>query len=524
MAGVGIQVKVLKSTSITAEDVVGRSATAKDGKSDDFRGGEVDEDRGDGLVPLGVRVSIGLAEESSQKAYETHADSSNPEDEDMSDAGTEVTGDDSGDSSSSDGSVESILEALKPQEEKHVSCIQEAQLSPDGKCIFTRDYERTFSVYAVGSDIFEGQMTRPLKPWARFVSADPIWSFAVDPRFDANDGGFTTVLISRRDQYISLHNALWDTSRDYSAEEDASTTEPVNISYKRASYRLVNPLTEKVDAPLSLAYSRDGTSFYAGHQDSISVFDIECPGYPKGKIRTIPSARSTLKGGGIGFKGHITSLALSPSSALSRTGVLAAGARTRFVGLYDPKRCEEITHIELPGKNQRTSMPCAGVEGYNGNGNCEVHWSPNGNYLYIAERDSDAILIYDARKFSLALGRCAGRAALTKQRMGFDVFSYGGMSDDHEIWAGGVDGKIRYWKNPHLREGAVEADEVIQASDGPVTSTLIHKSGSLAVAASGSYEYPGVDGDEMTRGKRRGGGHNPRYTEWGCLSILGLGN
>jgi hypothetical protein len=148
-------------------------------------------------------------------------------------------------------------------------------------------------------------------------------------------------------------------------------------------------------------------------------------------------------------------------------------------------------------------------------------------YLYVAERQSDVLLIYDVRNFKMALGYCKGRMAQTKQKLGFDVWGagaeiYGGESGGHEVWAGGMDGKVRVWKDPHRKEGAVEADEVVEIGDGdemPVVSTLVHSSGSLAVTARGTLD---TDNRPSEGAIRRGGGTRPRFTERGCLDILGL--
>jgi hypothetical protein len=81
---------------------------------------------------------------------------------------------------------------------------------------------------------------------------------------------------------------------------------------------------------------------------------------------------------------------------------------------------------------------------------------------------------------------------------------------------------IRVWRDPYMREGAVEADDVVSVDDGgvPVVGSLVHASGSLAVAACGTI---GAEEDMEGRGLKRGGGSRPRVREWGTLDILGLG-
>ena len=393
-----------------------------------------------------------------------------------------------------------------------MSCIQEAQLSPDGTCIFTTDYSRAFSVYPISTDILESTTTQPLNVYARFSSCDPIWAFASNPLFNLQDSSSTHVLVSRRDRYITLHNALWDVS------STANTpTSPVDIHTPLASYKLINHLTEAVTAPLSLAYSPCGTHFFAGSQNSIALFDLTYADNPVHTILTIPSRRSKLKGGGRGFKGVISALAVSPTTE----GLLAAGARTRSIGLYDTAGGSGVTHFSLPGTIDGKKLRSETDSHLIGDGVSSLKWSPCGTYLYIAERDSDALFIYDARNYSLALGYCAGRKAFTKQKFGFDIWAAGAGA--HEVWGGGVDGKIRVWRDLWMKEGAVEADEVVDigGEEMPVVSTLVHASGSLAVAARGSLRV-GSEGGGKGAVARGGGGIQPRFHESGCLDILGL--
>jgi hypothetical protein len=395
-----------------------------------------------------------------------------------------------------------------------MSCINEAQLSPDGTCIFTTDYSRAFSVYPISTDILESTTTQPLNVYARVRSSDPIWAFASNPLFNLQDSSTTHVLVSRRDRYITLHNALWDVS----STGDTSTS-PVDINTPLASYKLINHLTEAVTAPLSLAYSPCGTHFFAGSQNSIDLFDLTYTENPVHTILTIPSRRNKLKGGGRGFKGTISALSVSPTT----DGLLAAGARTRSIGLYDTAGGSEVTHFFLPGTIDGKKLRSEADAHLIGDGVSSLKWSPCGTYLYIAERDSDALFIYDARNYSLALGYCAGRKAFSKQKFGFDIWSAG--PGVHEVWAGGMDGKIRVWRDPWTKEGAVEADEVVDVgaagTEMPIVSTLVHASGSLAVAARGSLRV-GSAGGEKGAVARGGGGIQPRLYESGCLDILGL--
>jgi WD40 repeat protein len=329
-------------------------------------------------------------------------------------------------------------------------------------------------------------------------------------------------LISRRDNYISLHNALWG-----NADSQTSSAGPVDISTPLASYKLINNLTEAVTAPLSLAYSNTSTHLFAGAKDEIAIFDLQDTDKPIHTIRTIPAKRNKLKGGGRGFKGWISALSLSPPSHTSHDGLLAAGSRTRYIGIYDPVGGNEITHFSLPGTINGIKFRNEKLDHVIGDGVSSLKWSPCGKYLYVAERSSNVLLIYDVRNFSLSLGYCAGRKALTRQKLGFDIWNAGASPYDieglsHEVWAGGTDGMVRVWRDPYVKEGAVEADEVFAVNGGemPVVASLVHVSGSLAVAACGAV---GMEEEMDGRGVRRGGDVRPKVREWGSLDILGLG-
>jgi WD40 repeat protein len=429
------------------------------------------------------------------------------------------------DSSDSQGASSPSDASSSSLEEHHISCIQEAQLSPDGTCIFTSDHNRVFSVYAIDTNIANEPATRSLRPYAQSKSPNPVWAFAANPLFNVQDANSTHVLISRRDSYITLHNALWDIFQTHDTSASDSTNKPVDISRPMTSYKLINHLTEAIDAPLSLAYSHDGTHFFAGEQNVIATFDLECNEEPIHKIPTIPSKNSKLKGGGRGFKGWISALSLSPPTSQSHGGMIAAGSRTRYVGIYDATSGSEVTQFSLPGTVDGKKFRNQNLQHIMGDGVSSLKWSPCGKYLYVAERSSDALLIYDVRNFSLSLGYCAGRNAVTKQKLGFDVWNAGASPYDveavsHEIWAGGTDGMVRVWKDPYRKQGAVEADEVFRIGNAPVVSTLVHPSGGLAVAACGKFETGGeVSGMD---GIVRGHGLRPTYRTWGRLDILGL--
>jgi telomerase Cajal body protein 1 len=98
-----------------------------------------------------------------------------------------------------------------------------------------------------------------------------------------------------------------------------------------------------------------------------------------------------------------------------------------------------------------------------GRGLTQVIWSPCGRYLYIVERKSNGVMIYDIRQTGQLVSWLEGRRALTNQRLGVDLIA---VDEGHEVWAGGTDGMVRVWKNAHQREGGVEAELEWSAHDG----------------------------------------------------------
>ncbi|KAL6703265.1 hypothetical protein ACN47E_010053 [Coniothyrium glycines] len=520
MTGSGMQVRCLASTRISDwRTLKQREHGARDYESDadrlseDLVSYEEEQVTGEGLKASSPATTSGLRELAP----------CSPSSAEDSERSVEET---------LDQATHSTSASLPTKHRQHTSCIQDAQLSPDGTCIFTSDYDRTFSVYPIDTGILSYNESRPLQTYARLTSPNPIWAFAASPKFNLLDASSTHVLLSRRDSYITLHNALWDITQSYDATDKANPqSNPVDISKPITSYKLIDHLTEAVVAPLSLAYNHPATHFFAGKQNSIAIFDLEHTTDPIHTIPTIPSKRNKLKGGGRGFKGWISALALSPPSTTAQDGLLAAGARTRYIGIYDALSGGEVTHFSLPGTIDGQKVRNARLAHVMGDGVSQLKWSPCARYLYVAERQSDALLIYDVRNFALCLAYCAGRNALTKQKLGFDVWNAGTASPydieaiSHEVWAGGVDGAVRIWRDPCMKEGAVQADEVVKVHDGsmPVVSTLVHASGSLAVAACGKIEVDAGQGEAEDGGVARGGGLRPRIRENGSLDILGLG-
>lgn len=154
------------------------------------------------------------------------------------------------------------------------------------------------------------------------------------------------------------------------------------------------------------------------------------------------------------MKGIVSAMAVNPSG----DGILAAGTFTRQVGLYSSNGSGELLGTFSIAKTEANRE-------IGGKGITQLLWSPCGRYLYIAERQSDGILVYDIRGTGQMLGYLRGRKALTNQRMRVDVVPVG-SEGSHELWAGGGDGFIRVWKNPPHTVGAQDPHWEFKAHDG----------------------------------------------------------
>lgn len=274
-------------------------------------------------------------------------------------------------------------------------------------------------------DLLEKQSPQHLTPYSKLPSTEPTYATAIYPFFSLQDPSTTLFLSSVRDHPIRLASALVPTSV--------------------ATYSLVNPTTEAFITPHSLIYpsALGGTHFLTGSDSLICLFDVSRPGNdgPVTWMPTIPSKRKQAVGGGVGMKGIISAMAVSPTG----DGVLAAGTFSRQIGLYDSNGSGQSLGTFSVAKTEANRH-------IGGRGVTQLLWSPCGRYLYIAERNSDGVLIYDIRATGQLLGWLEGRKALTNQRMKIDIAPTAG-GESHEIWAGGTDGRMRRWKDPALTAG-----------------------------------------------------------------------
>lgn len=161
------------------------------------------------------------------------------------------------------------------------------------------------------------------------------------------------------------------------------------------------------------------------------------------------------------MKGIVSAMAINPTG----DGILAAGTFTRHIGLYGSNGSGELLGTFSIAKTEANRA-------IGGKGVTQLLWSPCGRYLYIAERKSDGVLVYDIRVTGQMLGWLQGRKALTNQRMKIDVVP-SGKDGAHEIWAGGTDGFLRGWKDPVYSAGGQDPDWQFKVHDGLSPGSVI---------------------------------------------------
>ncbi|KAK5048990.1 hypothetical protein LTR84_005412 [Exophiala bonariae] len=313
------------------------------------------------------------------------------------------------------------------------------QWSADGTSLIATTAKNAIETFIVPPNLLEDREgPLALTSYCTIVSDGPVSAVVGYSFFDLANPATALVLSTRKDLPIRLNSAL--------------------TGQLTASYPLVNSMTEAYICPNSLIFNHEGDRFIAGSDSLISTFDLSRPGqepissFPTGPRRKNDSHFSPA----VNMRGIVSALAIDNASK-----ILAAGTFSRYVGLYDSMGEGDCVGVFcLKGTTADPHIGGAGIT--------QVTWSACGRYLYITERRSDGVVIYDIRKTGQLLSWLEGRKANTNQRMSVDIVSSSGTDEtaDHEVWAGGSDGYVRMWKNPHQQEGAVSPTFEYQAHEG----------------------------------------------------------
>ncbi|KAI6247329.1 Guanine nucleotide-binding protein negative regulator 1 [Erysiphe necator] len=327
-------------------------------------------------------------------------------------------------------------------------------LSPDGTSVLTSNADNTIRTFIIPPNLLSSEELIRLTPYTRHKNPAPVNCLLAFPLFDLSSPSTTLYLSTPNGFPIRMLNAL--------------SPSPVIVS----SYNLISETTESYITPASKAFL-SFSQFFTGSDSLIALFDLSNNGSaPILRLPTIPSKRHRMKGGGVGMRGIVSSMAIQTG----QNETLAAGTWTRWVGLYDA--------AGLGGTIANWSVAKAAdeVASIGGSGISQVIWSQCGRYLCVAERMSNGLMIFDVRVTGRLLAWLKGRKASTNQRLAVDLFQ---TKSGIEVWAGGTDGVVRVWENIGSKSGALERDWEWQAHEDPVTSTAVHSSGTVVATCSG---------------------------------------
>ena len=295
--------------------------------------------------------------------------------------------------------------------------------SADGTCLIATTNLNTIDILVVPQDLL-AQRNTPLEliPTTSITSAGAVRAVLGHPDFNLQDTSTMLVLSSVRDHPIRLGSAF--------------TTDLI------ASYPLVNSMTEEYITPHSLVFHPKGGSFVAGSDSRLSFFDLSRPGeIPMSSLSTKNRFNPAASQSGI-----VSALVMEPNRNL-----LAAGTFARSLGLYEAGgQGECIAAFSLRDNEADKHIGGTGIT--------QVQWSSCGNYLYVAERKSDGIMVYliSERLASFCVGL---REETLGQTRGWGMDVTQALSGSQEVWAGSVDEKLRMWKDAHTQEGPLKPQD-----------------------------------------------------------------
>ncbi|KAL2070507.1 hypothetical protein VTL71DRAFT_13533 [Oculimacula yallundae] len=349
------------------------------------------------------------------------------------------------------------------EEDLEANYFKSAQWTPDGTTLLTSSADNTIRTFILPPTLLDSTSSQTLTPYTIHNLPTPINCLTPYPYFALSDPSTTLYLSTPSALPIRLLNAL----------------NP--LSTPLATYNLISPTTEAYYTPSSLLWSTQN-HFLAGTDCLIAHFDISRSGQgPVTRLPTIPSKRHKMKGGGVGMRGIVSAMSQQPSAEDADVGMLAAGTWTRWVGLYD------IGGLGGTVATWSIAEAADSDAGIGGSGVTETRWSACGKYLFVVERRSRGVLVYDVRFTGKLVSWLMGREADTNQRIGIDLFP--GESGT-EVWAGGVDGVVKVWEGVGMIEGPQERTWEWKAHDDPVTSTIVHPSGTVVATCSGQRSSP----------------------------------
>ncbi|KAL7269368.1 hypothetical protein RUND412_007972 [Rhizina undulata] len=403
--------------------------------------------------------------------FQTQNDDDDDEEEEEEDQEEEDDEEDDDDDDEEPTTTPTLNRFLKSEES---NVFHSAQWSPDGTCILTTSEDNALRTFIVPYDLLTPSSSpKCLLPYSITHSAERVYSTAIYPLSTLSSPETSCFLAAARDQPIQLHSLL--------------------TSYVRASYPLIDPPTERYLTPSSLLFVPSNPNiFIAGTDSRISFFDLTRPGSgPTMSLKTTPYRKAPMSAERM--KGIVSALSIVPGSGGEGTSILAAGTFSRCVGLYSGEGTgETIGVFSLDDGGGKEKPGGAGVT--------QLSWSKCGRYLYVAERKSDEVFVYDIRVAGERVESFKQRNAFTNQRLGIDVAE--GLAG--EVVGGGTDGVVRVWRARHGEDEAGDFCTPVnewKAHEDPVTSAIVHPSGTIMATCSGTRKIydqeSGGEYDEM---------------------------
>ncbi|MCJ1399851.1 hypothetical protein MMC11_003054 [Xylographa trunciseda] len=326
-----------------------------------------------------------------------------------------------------------------------------AQWSADGTTLLTSSADDVLRTLILPPNLLSKSTPHALSPYASHILPSPAYALAIYPSYDLSVPNTALYVASPSSLPIRLISPF--------------------VPGILASYPLINPTTEAFIAPHSLLFDTYGDNvnqFFAGSESEISIFDINRNGEgPLNRMKTIPSRRKKIVGGGVGMKGIVSALAMSSE------GILAAGTFGRWLGFYDSGGrggTAGVFEVGKPDEDKDTIGDGAGIT--------QLLWSSCGRYLCVIERGSTGIGVWDIRSTGKRVCWLRGRKAKTMQRLSVDVVG-------SELWSGGTDGIVRVWEGLGHHEGLVDTVYEFRAHEDAVSSAVVHPSGTVLATCSG---------------------------------------
>lgn len=348
----------------------------------------------------------------------------------------------------------------------------DAQWSADGTSIVTLNNDESLRAFVLPPELLDpAQQPHNLISHSTLSSATRVQSYTLYPRFNLNDSSTTLILSSASDLPLRLTNAL-------------------HSGYIHATYSHIHPTTEAFIASNSLTFIGNGSHFASGSQGSVSVFDASRDG--EGPVITHRTKPKNPADAATSMRDSGKILALSESC----DGFLAAGSSNCTVGIFSKSGhgpCETAFCVASSSDEELQRA---------GSGITSLAWTPNGQYLLVAERQSDGVHVYDVRYQLRRLAWLSGRRADTTQRLGIDIVP---TADGCEVWAGGTDGFVRMWRNPGSMEGEQKPDAELKLHNDAVPSAVWHPGGAVLATCSGQQHFAE---DDESSGSESDGGSN----------------